>query len=779
VVRTQADGNRTVEFGTSTPDRTFTFKVRDPTESSRYDEVKVKIEKGSVTITADYTGIYFIGEEVTLSGTSTAGEKVYLFMNGPSLGDGSGVNLTDISKWSSAGISGFVEVPVESDDTWEYTWDTGDIKGGVLGDSIYTIYAVALPRAKDNLSDTAYATFSVNLRKPGFWGSISSASIRQGDDLYIRGSATGSQSGIQIWIFGENYRAIGKLIPVTSRYAQWSYPLHSDDTFNLSGEYYVIVQHPMIDRIFGVRPLHPENISDCRVIDANGTITDLSMFSSLDAARFVSNAITSPPSDDSLIQLSFRVEEVRYIDFDLNSLQSQGWINDGKILLWGSSNYPEGTPLSWAVTPYNGTTVLESGVYTMFLSSHPSRSWNFEVNLSKLDGGNYTAVISSPDKSVQDSLNFTLYGGSEPIYPESADYGVKYAFVYPSIAEPFKDRYFSKIFTTLISIVPKNKDGLPFPSANALQIEARGDYLMSVRYSIDADGNYPPFKDESPTVKINGWDLAYPAGVDAIVSANIRCGVQNPLSKPYLPDEGGVKSFTFLKIVQMDQGGTPISGSAFMINQSVLSDETPAAPPALNTIALSKGWNFVSVPKTLAAGNNTAAIFSAVHAVNASGHSALRYDTAAGRWVALKATDAIAPLEGIWIYAVEPATVPLHFSTDLPAPPAERALSKGWNAVGITAAVPAPATETAVICGGGGGGSSGPCVGGPASARDTLLSLGEKWTTLIGFDPARQTFETAVVNGGSGAYADSRLVYPCRGYWLYMTEPGTLCALTV
>ena len=49
----------------------------------------------------------------------------------------------------------------------------------------------------------------------------------------------------------------------------------------------------------------------------------------------------------------------------------------------------------------------------------------------------------------------------------------------------------------------------------------------------------------------------------------------------------------------------------------------------------------------------------------------------------------------------------------------------------------------------------------------------------MGFDAGHQVFETAVINGGSGEYADDRMVYQGRGYWLYMTGPGTLCAIGV
>gem|GEM_PF-2987612 len=176
---------------------------------------------------------------------------------------------------------------------------------------------------------------------------------------------------------------------------------------------------------------------------------------------------------------------------------------------------------------------------------------------------------------------------------------------------------------------------------------------------------------------------------------------------------------------------------------------TPSQIPAPADLALSAGWNFISVPRPLAAGNDTALIFTPVAT---DGHSVFRYNTAAGKWVALVATDQIAPLEGFWLYSAEPTTVPLNFSNDPLTPPSERALISGWNAIGITGTT-------------------------PAAARDALLSVSGNWTTLIGFDAKKQAFETGIISGGSNDYADSRLVYQGKGYWLYMTGPGTLCAV--
>ena len=208
----------------------------------------------------------------------------------------------------------------------------------------------------------------------------------------------------------------------------------------------------------------------------------------------------------------------------------------------------------------------------------------------------------------------------------------------------------------------------------------------------------------------------------------------------------GAEDQALLRILERDAEGKVMPESEYCLSFTPSGGTSPSA-----NLTLHPGWNFISVPRPLVAGNDTALIFTSVET---GGRSIFRYDTAAGEWVALAETDQIAPLEGFWIYSTEPSTVPLNFSTDPLISPAKRSLSTGWSAIGITGTA-------------------------PATARDALLSVNREWTTLIGFDAGKQAFETGIVNGGSDDYTDSRLVYQGKGYWLYMTEPGTLCAIGV
>lgn len=97
VFKTDARGKRTIQYNTAaeTEDKTYTIRVGSQTENE-YDKVKIKVEKGAVTISASGDGTYYIGEEITLTGTNTDSTNVFLFVTGPNLKYTDGVVLKDL-----------------------------------------------------------------------------------------------------------------------------------------------------------------------------------------------------------------------------------------------------------------------------------------------------------------------------------------------------------------------------------------------------------------------------------------------------------------------------------------------------------------------------------------------------------------------------------------------------------------------------------------------------------------------------------------------------------
>jgi hypothetical protein len=158
-----------------------------------------------------------------------------------------------------------------------------------------------------------------------------------------------------------------------------------------------------------------------------------------------------------------------------------------------------------------------------------------------------------------------------------------------------------------------------------------------------------------------------------------------------------------------------------------------------NVLTLRPGWNFISVPRTLAAGFDTVeVVFSGV---DTAGRSLFLYNGATVSWTQLHYGDRIGALDGTWVYSRTSTSVPLVYAPAGTGTPPEKALSDGWNAVGI-----------AVLQ--------------PVQAGDAFHSLQNHWEMAIGYDSLQQVYEPVIIRGGPGMHGDTQLVYPLKGYWI-------------
>ena len=278
VFKTDASGKRTIQFNTAanTEDKTYTIKVSGLTsegefDSSDYDKVKIKVEKGAVTISASGDGSYFLGDEIKLTGTNTDSTLVFMFITGKNLGSADGNVLKALPTLKQAALA-TNPVAVKTDNTWEYKWDTSRIS---IDPGAYTIYATSrLTNGKAStpfdvtgkesekygsvidgetgkwavkLSDSEYATISVNLKKPFLSAVPSGSVIAKGDNLYVRGAAEGNPSSLNIYIFGDNlFRDYSVNVEDDASYEK---KIEIPDGMS-SGQYFVVIQHPMMNGLF-------------------------------------------------------------------------------------------------------------------------------------------------------------------------------------------------------------------------------------------------------------------------------------------------------------------------------------------------------------------------------------------------------------------------------------------------------------------------------------------------------------------------------------------------
>ncbi len=176
----------------------------------------------------------------------------------------------------------------------------------------------------------------------------------------------------------------------------------------------------------------------------------------------------------------------------------------------------------------------------------------------------------------------------------------------------------------------------------------------------------------------------------------------------------------------------------------------PTPTPAGNGIPLEPGWNFVSVPGTLAEGHDVVeAVFGGV---DTGGRSIFTYNGQQQAWAQLRYGDTVRLLDGIWIYSEDERDIPLVYAAGGVPSTTTKQLFSGWNTIGFSS------TQS-------------------IEARYALASVNDTWFQVFGYDPALQRYETSIVKDGPGTHSDTRHLHPFKGYWVKMNGNGTLFAI--
>jgi hypothetical protein len=335
-VTLSASGSRTVGFSTTkdTRDRKYTIRVERPepynppasnTGSNRTfmsGKVDIKVEKGgggggrtgNRTPVFTRTQAYFQGEAIRLTGTNSETDNTYLFITGPNLpADGGQMAdpraAPDPDKPETLAIA-----DVQDDGTWEYRWQTANLN---MDAGTYTIYAVTTPDNRSTLADALFATVPVLIRKPFISARTSAPAVAAGDDLFIRGTASGQpDNGIAVWIFGKNT----VIYQTTNVYADGSFgqEISRGQTADMDpGQYFVVAQHPMYNGIFDVWPDSSVPGSGTRdLVEGSYPVSGSTLFKiqgagslqGSDAAEALVRAIGNPSIDDMYATDQFLVE---------------------------------------------------------------------------------------------------------------------------------------------------------------------------------------------------------------------------------------------------------------------------------------------------------------------------------------------------------------------------------------------------------------------------------------------------------------------------------------
>jgi PGF-CTERM protein len=415
-ITTSSSGTRTVGFttGPDTDDKKYTIRVENNFAGQfRSDEVNVNVEKGTVTIVAAGDQSYFLGQEVKLSGTNSETEEVYMFITGPNLPSNGGL-LTD----PRTAVNPFIIPPlfttttVNDDNTWEYKWQTANLN---IDAGTYTIYAVSTPNARDQLAGTQYGTVSIIIRKPFVTAQVSQSTVAQGDDMFIRGIAEGQPSqGVAIWIMGKNYAT--RATESVNDDGTFDYEVSGALTSQMtSGQYFVVVQHPMYNDLFDVEiqgnfvvGAYPVRWSNLFALFGAGSLQGS------DAANALTIAMDNAAIDDTYTKLQFLVEvpEIRITPV------TQKMVGD-KFEVGGTTNLAVDDELlveiyssSFGPTPKEATGEFSgaSGTVKVVRGTEGFNTWSFPVDATLFKADEYIVQVTAIGlQTAQDVTATTLF----------------------------------------------------------------------------------------------------------------------------------------------------------------------------------------------------------------------------------------------------------------------------------------------------------------------------------------------------------------------------------
>jgi PGF-CTERM protein len=411
-------GTRTIEFRTSkdTKDKKYTIRVeRKVGGQFKSDEVDVVVEKGEITIVASGDQSYYLGEEIKLSGTNSETETTYLFITGPNLPTNGGQLNYPRTPTVDGQSTTFDEADVQDDNTWELKWQTANLE---IDAGTYTIYAVSAPWNKQSLSKAQYDTVSLVIKKPYVQATASASVVAKGDKFYLSGTAEGDPSdGIAIWIIGKNFVA----------YATES--VNDDKTFEheikdsvtssmYSGQYFVVVQHPMYNDRFDVYPdsaVNPQFVLG--EYPARGSelfkIAGPGALQGSDAAEALINAINNAMIDDTYTKLQFLVEEAKVTinpigvqtigsKFEITGTTNLDYDgNDLLVEVTSSSFAPTAKDQSGAFSGATGTVQITQGVDGI-------NKWAFTVDAATFKPDEYIVRVSGVTVDIVDTAVFTV-----------------------------------------------------------------------------------------------------------------------------------------------------------------------------------------------------------------------------------------------------------------------------------------------------------------------------------------------------------------------------------
>ena len=372
-------GSATIYIKAEYKEGTATIAVEDA-------EVDVEIEGGEITAAADKDS-YYIGNDIELSGTVTLGSGI----------------LHAYIKGTNVPLAYIGEVEVDTaEKSWELTLEYKDITEATereLDAGTYTIYIATEGEEKTIEEIGTYATVSVALIQPFIAITSIPDVVIQGEQFEIKGTAEAATNGIRYYIFGTNYFVNGTQ---SVKNGEFTIKLTMEEAKAATGQYFVVIQHPMYDGNFNIAPFGSEIVlnttSNAAVKGEGSVLFNVDARQTANAAQALCDALDTENIDDMYVKASFIVAGATSTINPIPSEIAQG----SKLTVSGTTTGMAGDlvtveMLSTAFAAVPKNTVGSASFISLTTKVADDGTWEVTFDTSSLNVDEYSLSVAVGD----------------------------------------------------------------------------------------------------------------------------------------------------------------------------------------------------------------------------------------------------------------------------------------------------------------------------------------------------------------------------------------------
>ena len=379
-------------------------------------EITVKISAPVVTATLGAAS-YYIGDEVEITGTATSEAALTFSIKG--------TNFDDLVLTKSNS-----DLDYTAAKEWEASFDTAKLVKSVSKMLDVGTYTITIKQA-----DKVVASIPVALKQPFISLTSAPEVVVKGTDAEFIGTAEATNK-VYFYVFGTNFFA-ADLVDGKDEWDgnKFTFTLEEEDTDKMAtGQYFVVVQHPMYDTFFNIAPELDVNgnVTGAILLDTTanavaGTASELfDVFDrqTANAAQALCDALDSQNIDDMYVKYAF-ILAGKDESFTVNEIPTEV-VKGDKIVISGTATayadeYVTVEMISTAFAAVPKETVGSASFITLSTKVAEDGTWEVTFDTSDLNVDEYSVKVACDGQEWKNVKVNVVEGADEPDTPDTPD----------------------------------------------------------------------------------------------------------------------------------------------------------------------------------------------------------------------------------------------------------------------------------------------------------------------------------------------------------------------